>query len=473
MEITDIREHYNKIAPQRDRWRRKNNHYHRELERIYSFIIPKGSTVLEIGCGTGHLLNAVQPDKGVGIDFSEEMVKLAQKQFPQYKFMVMDAEASLPKGKFDYIIISGLLGELQDIQEFFSLLKQVITPRTRVVIDYFNYLWSPVLSMGEFWGLKMPQGLRNWIPMNEITNLLELAGLEVVKTDYRFLLPKYIPFLSELMNRFMAKLPVIRKLCLIQFSIARERRSLRKCKPQDYTTTVVVPCRREKGNIEGAVLRTPQLGRHTELIFVDGSSDDGTPEEIERMIKKYPDKDISLIHQGDGVGKGDAVRKGFAAAKGDILMILDADLTVPPEDLPKFFNALVEDKGEFINGSRLVYPMEEEAMRTLNLMGNKLFGLLFSWLLDQKFRDTLCGTKVLLRSNYERIVSGRSFFGDFDPFGDFDLIFGASKLNLKIVEVPVRYRERTYGTTNISRFRHGWLLLRMCWVAFKKLKIPF
>lgn len=473
MTPTERREHYNRIAPERDSWRKENLHYHQELERIYSFIIPKGSSVLEIGCGTGHLLNAVQPARGVGIDFSHEMVSLAHEQFPQYDFIVMDAEVSLPEGSFDYIIISGLVGELSDIQKFFKKLKTVTTPRTRVIVDYFNYLWAPVLILGEHLKLKMPQGLQNWIPMSDIANLLYLADFDVIKTDYRFLMPKYIPVLSEFMNRFMAKLPFIRKLCLIQFFIARKKRPPESCRPENYTTTVVIPCRNEKGNIEGAIRRTPQLGRHTELIFVDGNSTDGTPEEIERMIRKYPQKAITLIHQGDGIGKGDAVRKGYAVAKGDILMILDADLTVPPEDLPKFFDAIVEDKGEFINGSRLVYPMDDEAMRTLNLLGNKFFSLMFSWLLDQRFRDTLCGTKVIFRWDYERLAQGRDFFGNFDPFGDFDLIFGASKLNLKIVEIPIRYCERTYGSTNISRFSHGLLLFKMCWVAFKKLKIPF
>jgi len=189
------------------------------------------------------------------------------------------------------------------------------------------------------------------------------------------------------------------------------------------------------------------------------------------MIEKYPDKKITLIHQGNGTGKGDAVRKGFATARGDVLMILDADLTVPPEDLPKFMNAITSGKGEFINGTRLVYPMEKGAMRVLNLIANKMFSLGFTWLLEQRFRDTLCGTKVIFKKDYDKIVAGRKFFGDFDPFGDFDLIFGASKLNLKIVEIPISYKERIYGSTNISRFRHGWLLLKMWFVALFKLKL--
>ena len=114
--------------------------------------------------------------------------------------------------------------------------------------------------------------------------------------------------------------------------------------------------------------------------------------------------------------------------------------------------------------------MEEKAMRFLNLLGNKFFSLMFSWLLDQRFKDTLCGTKVLFKSDYEQLKKGRKFFGEFDPFGDFDLIFGASKLNLKLVEIPIRYKERTYGMTNIRRFRHGLLLFKMCFFAFKKIK---
>jgi glycosyltransferase involved in cell wall biosynthesis len=236
------------------------------------------------------------------------------------------------------------------------------------------------------------------------------------------------------------------------------------------STTVLIPCRNEKGNIENAVKRLPNFCDDLEIIYVEGNSQDGTLDEIHRVIKAYPDKDIKVLVQ-DGKGKGDAVRKGFDNARGDILMILDADLTVPPEDLPKFYRAIVTGKGEYINGTRLVYPMDDQAMRFLNFWANRTFSVLFSWLLNQRFTDTLCGTKVLTKKNYEKIVSNRSYFGDFDPFGDFDLIFGATKLNLKVVEVPIRYAAREYGETQISRFRHGWLLLKMVFFAYKKLKI--
>jgi glycosyltransferase involved in cell wall biosynthesis len=232
---------------------------------------------------------------------------------------------------------------------------------------------------------------------------------------------------------------------------------------------VIVPARNERGTIEEIIRRVPAMGGHTEILFVEGHSTDGTRGEIESAIARHRERDIRLIPQ-TGEGKGDAVRAGFAAAKGEVLAILDADLSVAPEALTRFYEALRQGQGEFVNGSRLVYQLERESMRFLNLLGNKFFSACFSWLLDQPVKDTLCGTKALFKKDYDRIVLNRAFFGRLDPFGDFDLLFGASKLNLKIVEIPVRYQARVYGLTNIRRFRHGLLLLRMCWIAARKLK---
>ena len=459
---------YDELAERRGTFRRRNAYYHSEIEKTYRFIVPEGQSVLEIGCATGDLLAALKPRRGVGIDFSPRMLEIASSRYPHLEFLEMDAESLLPGETFDYVIISGLLGDLDDIQLFFQRLHQVTRPETRIIIDYYNHLWEPIVRLAEFVDLKMPLRYQNWLPLSDIENLLYLNDYEVVRKSHRLLLPKRIPPLTTLFNRFLAKLPGLRRLCLVTMLVSKERGWLRN--PDEFTCTVLIPCRNERGNIRDAVRRTPAMGAHTELIFVDGNSQDGTSEEIIKVISEYPEKDIKLIHQGDGVGKGDAVRKGFSAASGDVLMILDADLTVQPEDLPKFFNALLEGKGEFINGTRLVYQMEKQAMRFLNLLGNKFFGAAFTWLLDQRLRDTLCGTKVLLKRDYEKITRDRSFFGDFDPFGDFDLLFGAAKQHLKITEVPIHYKERTYGTTNISRFSHGWLLLKMCGVAMRKLK---
>ena len=459
---------YDDLSAVRTRFRKRNAYYHSEIEQRYRFVIPSGSKVLEIGCATGDLLAALEPSRGVGIDFSPGMLDQARSRHPHLEFIQMNAEKLELDETFDYVVISGLLGDLKDIQAFFSKLRKVTRPDTRIVIDYYNHLWEPLIHFAEWIGLRMPTRIQNWLPLSDIENLLYLNDFEVVKQNYVMLLPKVIPPFTTLMNRFVARLPGLRRLCLVTMIVAKERGWLRNA--DDYSTTVVIPTKDERGTVEEAVIRTPQMGHHTEIIFVDGNSSDGTPEEIERVIAAYPDRNIKYIPQGNGIGKGDAVRKGFAAATGDILMILDADLTVRPEDLPKFFSALIEGKGEFINGTRLVYQMDKQAMRFLNFLGNKFFSMAFTWLLDQRLRDTLCGTKVLFRRDYEKITAGRSFFGDFDPFGDFDLLFGAAKQHLKIVEVPIRYRERTYGETSISRFTHGWLLLKMVLFASKKLK---
>jgi SAM-dependent methyltransferase len=460
--------YFDSIAKDREKWRKKNAFYHKELERYLRFLIPSNSSVLEIGCGSGETLAALNPARGLGIDISSQMIEIARGKHPRLQFEVGDMEALEIDEKFDYVLVDGTIGNVDDIQLAIKELHKVCKPETRLIIVYYNYLWEPALKLAEAVGLRMKHLLQHWLPIDDISNLLYLNDFEVVKKGYRCLMPLYIPLISALFNKVMANMPFFWKLSLCEVIIARPI-GIRK-PPEEVTCSVIIPCRNERGNIEQAVMRIPDMGRHTEILFVEGHSGDGTLEECERVKAKYPQKDITVLVQ-DGKGKGEAVRKGFDNAKNNILMILDADLTVPPEDLPKFFKAISSGKGEFINGSRLVYQMEKEAMRFLNLLGNKFFSKAFTYLLEQRIRDTLCGTKVLWNEDYKRIKAGREYFGDFDPFGDFDLLFGAAKLNLKIVEIPIRYRERTYGTTQISRFRHGLLLLKMTFFALRKIKI--
>lgn len=467
MTKTEKIEYFDSVAHEREQQGKIGAYYHKELENYLRFLIPPNSSVFEIGCGSGNLLAALRPGRGLGIDISPKMIEAAKIKFPHLRFKVGDLEDLQVEEKFDYVVLVETIGHVDDIQSAFKELHKVCKPETRLIIVYYNYLWEPALKLAEAVRLRKKHLLEHWLPIEDISNFLDLNDFEVIKKGYRFLLPIYIPFISTFFNKFLANMPFFWKLSLIETIIARPR-GYRK-PPEEVACSVVVPCRNEKGNIEQAVLRTPDMGRHTEIIFVEGHSQDGTLEECERVKNKYPQRDIKVLVQ-DGKGKGDAVRKGFSHAKNDVLMILDADLTVPPEDLPKFYDAIVSGKGEFINGSRLVYQMEKQAMRVLNLIGNKFFSKAFTYLLEQRIRDTLCGTKVLWKEDYERIIAGRGYFGDFDPFGDFDLLFGAAKLNLKIVEIPIRYRERTYGSTQISRFRHGLLLLKMTFFALKKIK---
>lgn len=457
--------YFEENAASRDKWIHRNRFYHRELERHFAFMIPEGSSVLEVGCSTGDLLNAVKPGRGLGIDFAPSLIEQARAKYPALEFQVADAEEFLCPFVPDYVIVSDLLACLVDIQKFFGTLRKYCGPDTRVLISTYNYLWEPVLRLGEFLHIKQKQPLQNWLSVRDIQNMLSLEGFEIVKTENKLMLPKYLPVLNWVFNTVMANIPPFRGLDLVKFITVRpvERR------PRHYSVSIVVPARNEEGNIENAILRIPDFGTHQEIIFIEGHSQDNTYGECIRVRQKYRDRDIKVMRQ-TGKGKGNAVREAFAAATGDVLMILDADLTTPPEDLPKFYQALSHGHCDFVNGCRLVYPMEKQAMRFLNLIANKFFGKFFSFLLGQKLKDTLCGTKVLLRRHYEMIARNRQYFGDFDPFGDFDLLFGAAKLNLKILEVIVRYRDREYGETQISRFSHGWLLIKMSAFAARKLK---
>ena len=466
-----ILEHANRIAGERAQWIERNQAYYDDDRNFMHFLVPKGSRVLDLGCGTGELLAALEPSHGVGIDLSPNMIALARANHPNLTFHVGDIEnpATLAavQGPFDYIILSDTIGMLDDIESALGLLHRLCGPSTRVIIAYYSRLWEPILTLVEWLGLRMPQPPLNYLVNNDFLNIIDLADFEPIKAEYRQLVPRKLFGLGTLINKFIAPMPGIRRLCLRNYFVVRSL----KAKPRtDMSVSVIIPCRNERGNIETAITRMPAFGRAQEVVYIEGNSSDGTYEECLRVKEAYSGKhDIKVLRQ-DGKGKGDAVRKACAAATGDILMILDADLTMPPEALPKFYNAITSGKAEMINGSRLVYPMEDEAMRPLNFIANRFFARVFSYLVNQRFTDTLCGTKALTKANYDAIARDRAYFGDFDPFGDFDLIFGAAKQNLKIIEVPIHYAARTYGETNISRFRDGLTLLRMVAFAFMKLK---
>lgn len=465
--LGEVEEFFDHYALSVEKWRRRNEGYHRAISSLCSFYIPASARVLEIGSGTGDLLAATQPLRGLGIDISPEMVRLATSKHPDLEFRCMAAEFLDCGGeKFDYIILSDLVGFLYDIRLVFERLRSACHAQTRIIIHWYSLLWQPILALAERTGMKYPLPILNWTTKEDLANLLYLADFEVLRSRPHILLPKHVPLLTRFVNRFLTPLPLIRQFALTNWVVARPMR-LTENRPVP-TVSVICPCRNEAGNIQQIVERLPNIGSHTELIFVEGHSKDNTLDECRRVAANTPEKDIKVLVQ-EGRGKGDAVRLGFAKATGDILMILDADISVAPEDLVDFYDALVSGKGDFINGCRLVYSMDSRAMRFLNLWGNKFFALLLSKLMGQPVKDSLCGTKVLWRKAYLDIAAGRTYFGALDPFGDFDLLFGAAKLNMKIIDIPVRYRERTYGSTNINRFADGSLLMRMCNKAAAKL----
>ncbi len=464
------REHWNTVAqnPVSSNGRRA---YHSLLAKKYRLLIPEHSRVLELGCGQGDLLAALNPSYGLGVDLSPNMIELAKRKHPGLVFNEMDVQTGVLEGEFDFIILSDVLNDLWDVQRVFERLKPCCHSGTRIIINVWSRVWQIPLSALRNAGFAQPLLEQNWFSPDDITNVLKLTGFELITDFGEILLPLDLPFLSTVFNRYLSKLPFANAMCLTHFFVARpELQSTNNNRKMEMpAVSVVVPARNEAGHISDIIARIPEMGAGTEIVFVEGNSTDDTWKVIQEEVAKYPDKKIKTLQQ-KGKGKGDAVRCGFAVASGDILMILDADLTVPPEDLPLFFDALQSGNCEFANGVRLVYPMEKKAMQFSNLVANKLFSILFSWLIGQSIKDTLCGTKVLRKEDYQKIVTNRNFFGDFDPFGDFDLIFGAAKLNLKIRDIPIRYRDRVYGETNIRRWSHGFLLLRMVLFAANRIK---
>ena len=427
------------------------NFFHRSIARRLRFYIRPGDRVWE-----------VDPRSDVfAKTFGEDYQAFASQDDP--------SDAPRP----DYLLLNGNIHREGDL---ISFLRDRIAPmadeRTRIIVLYYSSVWRPLWRWASRFGWRQEERKdENWISPADLWNLAELCGLEVVRRDSGILCPVRIPGLDWLANRILSGIPGFSIFHWLNIGVLR--------RVEDFpggvgrpSVSVVVPARNEAGNIEQAVLRLPAMGPSDEILFVEGNSTDNTWETIQEVATRldgHNGRKLRALRQ-DGKGKGDAVRKGFAEAGNEILMILDADLTTPPEDMPYFYRALIENRGEFVNGNRLVLPMENEAMRFLNLCGNKFFAYAFTVVLGQTLKDTLCGTKVLRKESYDKIARRRSVFGDFDPFGDFDLIFGAARLGLRIVEVPVRYRNRTYGSTNIDRWKHGMILLRMLVFATRRFR---
>lgn len=453
-------------APRRARWRNRNSFYYKDVEAFIRFLVPAGSRVLHAGSDSADLLEKLEPEYGLGIHPSAPTI--AQIASKQKNLTFHHSNLEEVSETFDYVVFSDILGHVDDVEAVLLEASVRIPWNGRIVITQYSALWEPILDFASRLGLRMPTVRQSWLSGGDLENFARLAGLETVRRGTRMLLPFYVPLISTLFNKYLGNIFPFTRLGLYHYLVFRKHDA--RTTIAAPTLSIIVPARNEAGMIDAILRELTDLKCLTELIFVEGHSNDKTYEAIERAVSNYHGAVKILYTKQSGRGKGDAVRKGFDMATSDIITIFDADMTVPARDIPKFYRAIVDNRGDFINGSRLVYPLEKQSMRFLNFLGNKFFSLAFSWLLNSRLKDTLCGTKMLWREDYEKIKAGRAFFGDFDPFGDFDLLFGAAKLNRKIIDMPVHYGERTYGTTNIQRWRHGWLLLKMVVFAMRKIK---
>jgi SAM-dependent methyltransferase len=454
-------------ADSRSKWIDANDYFYGRIKRLLRFIVRPGARVLEIRCLTGRQLEKTKPSRGVGVEIGQRIIEIAKSEHPGLQFVKCNPE-ELELGEcFDYIIFNHVFDTV-DILRAFERVRAHCDDETVFIVLNYNQLWQPILEIASKLGWRSQFVEPNWVNENDLLGFLKLTGFRPVHRYRLLLFPKWIPVLSWLLNEFFGRLPGLRRLCLMQVTVARPISQPKDVR--DVTVSVIVPCRNEEGNIQLAAERIPKMGKWSEIIFCDDKSTDGTASEVRRMQEMYPDRNIRLVN-GPGMCKAENVWTGFRFAQGEVLMILDADLAVMPEELPNFLDALLRRRGDFVNGSRLVYPMQKFAMKFSNMIGNKLFGLVFSLLLDQRIKDTLCGTKVLWRKDWLRMEPNLGSWGMKDQWGDYDLLFGASRLQLEIVEMPVHYQERLHGVTKMTRvFANGWRMLRICWNAWRRLE---
>ncbi len=379
----------------------------------------------------------------------------------------------LPKvspGSREIYFLNGNFNHDTDIQSLLEKLKPSMSPESRVFALAYNPYIKPLYMMAKALGFRTAPVPNTFITEDDIRSICSVAGFELVRLRPCIYMPYYIPWISNLINFLMPMIPLVRKTSLISLLVLRPKVS-REDLP---SVSIIVPARNEKGNIEDAVTRMPDFGgAQRELIYVEGHSSDGTWEEIQRVQVAHGSKFKIHSYQQTGKGKSDAVRLGFEKATNELMFILDADLTMPPEMMTRFYEAYRNGHGDFLNGSRLIYPMESKAMKPLNFIGNKFFAKFLSFTLDNYISDSLCGTKVFTKRDYLRMIKWREDFGDFDPFGDFELLFPAAQLGFKITDIPIKYKNRVYGETQISRFTHGFMLLRMTLIGLFKIKAGF
>lgn len=454
------------VAARRGEWIDSNRYFYDRIKRLLRFLIEPDQRVLQVRCQTGHLLDAVKPSYGVGVELGEVMVDCARKRYPKLHFVQSDPESLALGETFDYVLFDHVFDTV-DILKALEQIRHHCTTNTRIIVINYNHLWQPVLELASKVQLRSRFVEPNWVSEHDLRGFLGLAGFLPIRTYRMFLFPKWLPFLSAFMNDCLGRLPGLDRLGLMQITVARL--APEPTREEDVTVSVVVPCRNEADNVQQAVERIPAMGRQTEILFCDDRSTDATADEVRRMQELYPEREIRLI-EGPGICKAQNVWTGFRAARGDVLMILDADLSVMPEELPVFLGTLLSGRGDFMNGSRLVYPMQRYAMKFANMIGNKFFSLVFSFLLNQRIKDTLCGTKVLWRRDWLRMEPHLGQWGIKDFWGDYELLFGASRLSLRILDIPVHYQERVHGLTKMNRvFANCLRMLRICWHAWGRL----
>lgn len=462
MRRSDIKAYFERIAPLWDQWHARNAFYHVSMRNLIGGMIPPGARVLEIGSGTGDLLASLKPRRGIGLNFAEGLTERARQKYPEFEFHTIDVDSTTAPPTFepDFVVMTNMLDYVYDVWDMLEGLKPAVHEGTLLVITTNNPLWAPLLRLASNLGLRIPDSPRNYITNRDICSVLSLQGFQIVEEGLTLPVPKRIPLLGSLANAIVPDVPILRFASSIQYIAAR----LRVARPK-LSCSVVIPCHNEAENVAECVRHVPAIGTWTEIVVVDDGSTDGTKDKVQELQESDPRVRLVVLEKNQG--KAAAVRAGFAAAQGDVLMILDADMAVSPEELPKFLIPLQDGNADFVNGTRLIYPMHGKAMKVANFLGNKGFCFLASKVLRQRVSDTLCGTKAFFKRDYERMPIGGK-----ERWGDFDFLFGAARLKLRILELPVHYTERRAGKSKMRVLIDGWRFLRACISGWRMLRFP-
>lgn len=431
-------------------------YYHRAVRDFFELVVPPGQDVLLVGYDGDWDLAALNPRRGVFLCTDEGVA--GPTRFARYSGYDLRPIA----GTFDYIILKNALGSCPDIGTFLCELSRLCRPETRVIVYSYNYLWKPGLRLAEQLRLKRRGGLQNWLSIRDLNNALTTAGFQRTAVARWQICPFRLLGLGPLVNAVGRFLFFLDWLKLNQFQVFRP---LPPAPLPDESVTICLTCRDERDNIEPIVRAIPELTPAQEILFVEGHSTDGTRAEIERVIQAYPEKNIRVIGQ-PGKGQGDAIRAGFSQARGNIIILLESDMTSPPENVRYVYEALRRRYAEFLEGSRFIYPLSLQAMPLANQLGNGSFAYFFSWLFGGHLTDVLSGIKAVRKTDFEKIRARWNEWGIDDPFGDFELLFGAVRLGLLCAEQAIHYRPRPYGQTKTRVWYHGYILAKMALNAF-------
>ena len=457
-----IKEYFEHVAPDWEHWQKRNSFYHATISNLIAGMIPPSSRVLELGCGLGDLLASLNPSSGIGLNVAQGLTDRASQKHPRLEFHTSDVDsAGLPRSfEPQYIVMTNMLDYVHDIWDVMGSLKPAVHEHTLLIITTNNPLWAPLLRLASNLKLRFPESPRNFITNRDICSVLHLQGFDIVEEGLTLPVPKRIPVLGDLINAIVPEVPVLRFVSSLQYIAARPR-----IPRPPLSCSVVIPCHNEADNIQECLRRVPNIGTRTEIVVVDDGSTDDTCQRVKEVMAA--DSRVRLIVLEKNQGKASAVRAGFEAAEGDVLMILDADMAVTPEELPKFLTPLQDGTADLVNGTRLIYPMHGKAMKVANFLGNKGFCFLASKVIRQRVSDTLCGTKAFLKRDFVRMpISGT------EHWGDFDLLFGAARLKLRILEIPVHYTERRAGKSKMRAMIEGWSFLWSCLTGWRSLRFP-